>query len=240
MKSATVLRPPGPGPFPLSIQLHGCGGPRPFLKTYAEAAVAAGVAVIIIDSFTPRGFSRLDGSLLVCTGAALQGSLRAGDLYAVYDWAQRQPWVDNRRIVATGWSHGGWTIMDGLAAGDRAGRLTRLSDLPAHPLAGLAGAILIYPYAGFPAMTAGRGWGEAKPKVGALLCGRDQVVGVRFPERAIERLERDGVPVQRLMLNDATHAFDEDLPSDPRTKFRPDLRDQATAWYVEQLQRAIA
>ena len=75
-------------------------------------------------------------------------------------------------------------LLEALAAGDRASRMTRLTDLPAEPLKGLAGAVLIYPYAGFPSMTTARGWGGAKPKVGAILGGKDVVVGVSYPPRA--------------------------------------------------------
>lgn len=231
LRHATLMKPPGPGPYPFVMQFHGCGGLRPFQKIYAEAALKAGYAVLIVDSFAPRGMSRLDGSLVVCTGLALHGAERSADVYALYDWAQRQPFVDSRRIVAAGWSHGGWTIMDGLALRDRAPRFARLSDLPPDPLKGLAGAVLVYPYAAFPSMTHGRGWGECRPKVFALLCGKDQVVGTRFPQRTFERLDRDGHKVQRLEFPDATHAFDDAKASDPRSRYRPDLLAQAVDWY---------
>lgn len=238
LRHATLLKPPGLGPFPLVMQLHGCGGLRPFMKTYADAALSAGYAVLIVDSFKPRGMSRLDGSIMVCTGMALHGAERSADLYALYDWAQRQSWVDRRRIVAAGWSHGAWTIMDGLALRDRAPRFAKLADLPPDPLAGLAGTVLVYPYAGFPSMTYSRGWGGAKPKVHALLCGRDQVVGVQYPKRAIDRLERDGLLVDRLQFADGTHAFDDEKASDPRSRYRPDYLQQAADWYGRALRTA--
>lgn len=238
--SADILRPPGDGPFPLSIQLHGCGGMRPFLTPYAQAAVAAGIAVVNVDSFKPRNISRLQASALVCTGVLLRGHQRAADVFALYDWARRQPWVDPRRIAFSGWSHGAWTIMDALAMGEDAPRYTRLSDLPGRPLDGLAGAVLVYPYAGFPALTTARGWGHARPHTAALVCGKDQVVGSRLPFRALDRLERDGVSVARLVFDEATHAFDDDKPSDPRTRHRPDLFETARGWYVDQLKIAFA
>ena len=77
----TVSKPFGSGPFPVALQLHGCAGAQPFQKAYAAEAVKAGFAVVIVDSFGPRGMSRLDGSLLVCTGATLRGAQRAADLY---------------------------------------------------------------------------------------------------------------------------------------------------------------
>lgn len=235
LKSATIAKPAGEGPFPLTIQLHGCGGLRPFMDGYTQAALAEGVAVMTVDSFTPRGIGRLAASALVCTGLTLRGDKRSGDVFALYDWARRQPWVDQDRIAFSGWSHGAWTIMDALALGPDAAAASGLSDLPEDPLQGLAGAILVYTYAGYPSLTTKRGWHATRPPVSALICGRDQVVGNRLPHRAFDRLVADGVNVDRLVLDDATHAFDDTAPSDPRTKHRPDLFDQAKAWYAQRL-----
>jgi dienelactone hydrolase len=210
------------------------------MTRYADVALAQGVAVVTIDSLTLRGLAGWRSNALVCTGAVLRGAERAADLYAIYDWVRRQSWADPARIAAVGWSHGGWTIMDGLAAGENAGRYCRLTDLPAQPLEGLAAAIIIYPYAGFPALTTGRGWGVHQPKVFALLAGQDQVVGTRNPARAVDRLSRDGLTVERLLLAEATHAFDDDRPAHPQSKFRADLREQALVWYGKALKTALS
>jgi len=240
LEHADLRQPPGPGPHPLTIQLHGCGGLRPFMAGYTTAAIDAGIAVLTVDSFKPRGLSRLAATALVCTGLALRGDRRAADVYALYDWARRQEWVDPARIAFAGWSHGAWSIMDALALGADAGAVTGLSDLPGDPLDGLAAAFLVYTYAGYPALTTGRGWNGAKPQVSALICERDQVVGHRLLKRAFDRLEGDGVPVERLIFPDANHAFDDHQPSDPRSRYRPDLFEQAKAWYVERLKIAFA
>jgi dienelactone hydrolase len=184
--------------------------------------------------------SRIAASALVCTGLMLRGDQRAADVFALYDWARRQDWVDPNRIAFAGWSHGAWSIMDALALGPEAGTATGISDLPAEPLAGLAAAFLVYTYAGYPALTTGRGWNGARPQVSALICGNDKVVGHRLPRRAFDRLEKDGVPIERLIFDDASHAFDDHQPSDPRSRYRPDLFEEAKAWYVQRLQTAFA
>jgi len=220
--------------------LHGCAGSQPFQMSYAEAAVKAGAAVVIVDSFKPRGMSRLDGSLFVCTGTVLRGAQRAGDLYAMLHWLKSQPWADASRVVAAGWSHGGWTIMDAFAQGDGAARMTGLVDADHAALKAVKGVFLVYPYASFPSLTSARGWQGARPKVFAVLGGRDQVVGTSGPQRALGRLKADGLAVDVLAFPDATHAFDDDDANDPRTRYRPDLRATAEQYYVRALRAAFA
>ena len=237
-RGVRVIKPAGPGPFPVALQMHGCAGSQPFQNSYAEAAMKAGVAVVIVDSFKPRGMSRMDGSLLVCTGTVLRGPQRAGDLYAMLHWLKSQPWADANRVMAAGWSHGGWTIMDAFAQNDGAARMTGLVDANPGVLKGVRGVFLVYPYASFPSLTSARGW-SARPKVFAVLGGKDQVVGVSGPQRALDRLKRDGLAVDTLLFPDATHAFDDDDANDPRTRYRPDLRATAEGYYVKALRAAL-
>ena len=239
-RGVRVLKPAGPGPFPVALQLHGCAGSQPFQNSYAEAAVNAGAAVVIVDSFGPRGMSRLDGSLFVCTGTVLRGAQRAGDLYAMLHWLKSQPWADASRVMAAGWSHGGWTIMDGFAQGDGAARMTGLSDADPALLKTVKGAFLVYPYASFPSLTSARGWQGQRPKVFAVLGGKDQVVGTGGPMKALNRLKADGLQVDVLTFPDATHAFDDDDANDPRTRYRPDLRTTAEDYYVRALRSAFS
>ncbi len=239
-RDVRVVKPAGKGPFPVSIQFHGCGGLMPMMDHYAEAATKAGVAAVIVDSFNPRGMSRLDGHLLVCTGAVLRGGQRAADVHAMLAWLETQGWADRKRIAAAGWSHGGWTLMDAFAQGSSAARLTGLSDADVKTLRRLRGLFLVYPYASFPSLTSARGWNGAKPKVHAILGGRDMVVGVRGPQKALARLQADGVPVETILMPDATHSFDDTMAVDPRTRYRPDLAAKAREHYVAALKAAFS
>ncbi|MEO6339687.1 MAG: dienelactone hydrolase family protein, partial [Caulobacteraceae bacterium] len=96
-------------------------------------------------------------------------------------------------------------------------------------------AVLIDPYAGPPSRTASAGWGENRPKVRALLGGRDAVVGAVLPKRALKRLTADGLDVTTVLIPDATHCFDDENASDPRTHYREDLSAEAQAFYAAAL-----
>ena len=222
----TLVKPDGPGPFPVVVQLHGCGGIQPMQLRYAEAAREAGFAAVVLDSLAPRGIGRREAQLTVCTGARLRGDERAVDLLAILAWLSDQPWADADRVIAAGWSHGGWTVMDALAGASR-------DRAPAHLLDAVKAVVVIYPYAGALSRSRRLGWGERRPKVSALLGGRDAVVGWRAPQRAFDRLEADGLDVRVLTLLEATHCFDDENASDPRTHYRPDLEEQARVFYVD-------
>ena len=234
--ASQVFKPEGVGPFPVALILHGCGGKTPFLEAYAQTAVDAGYAAIVVDSLKPRGLSTLDAKLTVCTGVRLHGLKRAADLFAVLAWLEDQPWADASCVFLAGWSHGGWTIMDGYAIGENAARATGLVDAdPARLRAQVKGALLVYPFAGYPALTTRQGWGGASPRVWSVLAGRDQVVGWKAPSRALERLKRDGIAVDSVFHADATHAFDDDRANDPRSRYRPDLFGQTRDYFTRAL-----
>jgi dienelactone hydrolase len=205
-----VIAPEGPGPFPVVLMMHGCGGPRPFLRDMALAATRGGAAAVLVDSFAPRLITRNAAYATVCTGARLRGRERAGDLFAAAAWAREQKWADANRIIAAGWSHGAWTIMDALSlrTGEEMRRATGLRDLKDEPLEGLSGAFLAYPYAG-PTSFAGRRPWRIAPRTVAITAGRDAVVGYTRPRAALTRLRDRGAPIQIVHFENATHAFED-------------------------------
>ncbi|CAN5366674.1 dienelactone hydrolase family protein [soil metagenome] len=234
--ASKVFKPSGNGPFPVALILHGCGGKTPFLEAYARVAVEAGYAAVVVDSFKPRGMSTLDAKLFVCTGATLQGLKRSGDIFAMLTWLEGQSWADHTHVFLAGWSHGGWSIMDGYAIGANAARATGVVD--ADPLklrSRVKGALLVYPYAAYPSLTSSRGWGVQGPKVFSVIGGKDQVVGSKSPQKALDRLKRDGLAVDTLVYADATHAFDDDRANDPRARYRPDLFAQTRDYFGQAL-----
>ncbi len=242
--ASKVFKPSGPGPFPVALILHGCGGKTPFLETYAQVAVEAGWAAVVVDSFAPRGISPLRAKLTVCTGAALHGLKRSGDIFAMLAWLEGQDWADAQRVFLAGWSHGGWSIMDGYAIGANAARATGIADADPSKLRDrVRGVLVVYPYAAYPSLTSRRGWGlepGSGPPVFSVLGGKDQVVGWKHPRGALDRLARDGLAVDTVFHADATHAFDDDRANDPRARYRPDLLAQTQAYFARALEAARA
>ncbi len=231
-KHSRVFKPAGLGPFPVALIFHGCGGKTPFLEDYARTAVAAGWAAVVVDSLKPRGMSSLDAKLFVCTGVALHGLKRSADIFAMLAWLESQGWADASRVFLAGWSHGGWTIMDGYAVGANAARATGVADAdPGKLRARVKGALLVYPYAGSPSLTSARGWGGGPP-IWSVLAGKDQVVGHKLPAKALDRLDRDGLKVDRVFYADATHAFDDNKANDPRARYRPDLLSAVQTYFA--------
>ncbi len=236
MPHADIVKPEGPGPFPVVVQMHGCGGKKPFQATWAEQARAAGWAAIVLDSYGHRGISRLGAYATVCTGTRLWGRERAGDLYAALEWARRQPWADGRRMVAAGWSHGGWAVLDALALkpGAEMADATKLEGLPDEPLAGVTGAFLVYPYCGYGCIARRRGLRfDAQPL--ALLGSKDLIVGTDGLRATLTALPAP-TPLRIEWLDGATHAFDEPEARDIRVRHDPVITARAHASYRGYLQ----
>lgn len=233
--TATVLRPSGPGPFPVVVQLHGCGGRGENQQRWAELACAHGYAACILDSYAFRGIRRPEAIATICTGLRFWGRERAGDLFAGLAWLRRQPWVDGR-FLAAGWSHGGWTVAEAMAMSPaQQHRCTKLEGLPAQPLAGLLGAFLMYPYLGVAALATRQGLSHSAPML-AIVGGRDRTVGTAAPLAALQRLRQRGAPVEAHLLPTATHDFDEACVEGglraPWSRYDPALTEQAQALFL--------
>lgn len=213
-----VARPETASRAPVVLMLHGCGGMRPFQNDIAEAAVRAGAAAVQIDSYAPRRIGRAAAIATVCTGMRLHGRERAGDLYAALTWARRQAWADPERIAVIGWSHGGWTIMDALTlrSGEEMRRATGLDGLSDEPLLGLAGAMIVYPYAGVGTSVGQRDWRMA-PRSVAIIAERDYIVG--STRAALERQRARGAPLDIHVFENTTHAFEDEFAEDPRVRY---------------------
>lgn len=119
-----LAKPAGAGPFPVVVAMHGCGGlytakgpMQSRERDWAQRLVAQGYAVLLTDSFNPRGFRQ------ICTvrERAIQPKDRAEDAAAAARWLATQPWADANRLALMGWSHGAmsvlWTVRPGFMTG---------------------------------------------------------------------------------------------------------------------------
>lgn len=113
-----LLRPPGDGPFPAVVALHGCGGifggKGKMTSRHADWAVRlrdAGYVVLFPDSFGSRGHK----SLCKVKPRPVKHTQRVGDARAAADWLAAQPFVQRSRIALLGWSNGGTTLLRALA-----------------------------------------------------------------------------------------------------------------------------
>lgn len=200
--------PGGEGPFPVVILLHGCGGVRPNMATFAKLATELGVMVIVPDSNSFHGIGYEEALETVCTGAKLRASERAGDLHAVLDIVRQHPQADASQIVIAGWSHGGWTALEALAL-DQAGKPpASLDHLPANGLEGVKAIFALYPYSGFPARSRRLPWRPDIPVEGLLVRG-DTICNDEDSVEVFNRQIKWGADVKWRYVEHATHAFDE-------------------------------
>jgi len=231
-----VYKPEGPGPFPVVLQLHGCGGAKRIQDEYAEAARDAGVLAIVLDSLTPRGIDFDNALRRICSGRELRGLERAGDLIAGLEIVRRRDDVDTSRIAVAGWSHGAWTIMDLLALDTPRETPPNLKAAPDNPWAGVVGVELIYPYCGFPALTRSRGWATTDIPADVLLLENDQVANEKTARTALERARQNGAAITVETWTGVTHAFEEDMhPKGSRCRYDPERATQAHQRYVRWL-----
>jgi dienelactone hydrolase len=119
--TADLALPAGAGPHPVVIALHGCNGMRARdgqglnarHRGWTERLLAAGFAVLTLDSFSARGLSE------VCTKKenATTPQVRADDVRAALGWLTSRAEIDAKRIVLLGWSHGAMTVLWSLRPG---------------------------------------------------------------------------------------------------------------------------
>jgi dienelactone hydrolase len=240
LPGSELYLPEGEGPFPVAIQMHGCGGKKNLQERWANVARAAGWAVVVVDSYGHRRINRFEAYATVCTGLQLWGRERAGDLYAMLEWVRQQPWADPSRIVTAGWSHGAWTVLDAMALqpGRDCIRETRLAELPDEPMAGVVGAFILYPWQGWGALAPHRGLRLDVP-VQAIVGSKDTVVGGKGVARTLTGMKTPTHPISVEVFEGATHAFDEIEAEDWRVKYSPELTARAHGMYTDFLKARL-
>lgn len=93
-----VFAPAGDGPFP-AVVISGTKGLSEHLRVHARSLLDAGFAVLVVDTFGPRGYR-----------AGVREPLpseSAKDAYDALAHLQSLPFIDKERIFQTGYSYGG-------------------------------------------------------------------------------------------------------------------------------------
>lgn len=132
---------PTSGPRPGVVMLHGCSGMRTTSgklkrrpRFWAEWLVSQGYAVLVADSFTPRGLSSI---CEIKDRPLTPDTERPFDAYGALKFLQAQPEVQADRIALMGWSNGAMTLLWTIRTGAR--------QRPAGLAHGFRAAVAFYP-----------------------------------------------------------------------------------------------
>lgn len=115
-----LFKPAGTGLFPAVVIMHGCNGldwklrGQPgwaLLKHYAERYAERGYVALVLDSFEARGLDEICGR-----GETVNATRRAWDAFSAAHYLTGFDFVDGRKLVLQGDSHGGWTVLTALQA----------------------------------------------------------------------------------------------------------------------------
>ena len=107
---AWVYKPPGKGPFPVVVSIHGGpeGQARPFFSsTYQMWLKTLGVAIVVPNVRGSAGYGK--SYLALDNGFKREDSVK--DIGALLDWIATQPDLDASRVAVFGGSYGGYMVL---------------------------------------------------------------------------------------------------------------------------------
>jgi len=211
MLNGYLWRGAGEGQHPAVIFLHGCGGLflgssgaiEPGESDWARELTRRGYAVLMVDSFAPRGRGAM------CSPQAfdieLYRSKRPRDAYGALLFLQAQPFVRPDRIAVMGWSQGGGDLLFAIG--------TQSVSRPAQLARGdFRAAVAFYPTS-CDARQQSAGWTTEVPLL--VLVGAEDVGIPAVPCKALlDDAAGRGAKVEMQIYPDAYHHFD--WPNLPR------------------------
>ncbi|WP_263078223.1 dienelactone hydrolase family protein [Endozoicomonas sp. Mp262] len=196
-----IKTPEGTGPFPVVLVFPGCEGVKPErAKPRMDWLVNAGYMAVMVDSHSGRGLNE-DA---VCSGYALWGSERAGDLYIALNFIKHHPLANTNKVAILGYSHGGWTILDALSYN---GKLPRgLDSAPEDLFSMIKAAVVYYPYCGYPSR-ARYSFSSPIPLL-AIHAGQDSTVDPEACTHLMTSWQNQGLPITSITYPNIKHCFD--------------------------------
>jgi dienelactone hydrolase len=210
--------PQGPGPFNTVMLVPGCDGLErngwAQMQTWARWLMQLHYAVMMIDSFTPRGVSN------ACrNGAVVPGQLHAADMYTAAAYISHMPRLQGGKIGGIGFSHGGWGVLE--TASNRMPGIVALRSQLAAKHVSIAALVAVYP-ACFRHIRA-----SFQVPLLILIGAKDDWTYARTCERLAAYPRHDGAHVRLKVYPNAYHVFDIDKP--PRRYLGHELEYDATA-----------
>jgi dienelactone hydrolase len=193
-----ISKPPGDGPFPAVIRFPGGSGSA-FLPNgdicladvnWADYFVSLGYACILVDSYTGRNFMVRE---------------RSGDVLTAIVEVRKLPFVNPNQLAIMGHSLGGEAIMTLLATDLNKKLPSNLSTSSVQAMAGVKGAILLYPVCSF-LDSGGNNWNNSI-KTLVLMGGKDRLTKACL--RTLSILKEKNKPVTFHVYPSAYHSYDE-------------------------------
>jgi dienelactone hydrolase len=197
-----LYRPPGDGPFPAVVGMHGCSGrdqknrdaPLAYIAGWAEHLMALGYVVLLPESFRSRGVAE------ICTESSKSVSPlnhRPRDALGALAWLRAQKFVRGNAVFLMGWSNGGMTTLAAL-------RADNFQDLRRRAGGDFNAAASLYPSCTAQVKSK---WTTRTPLL--VLTGAEDDWTPAEPCREMaERSRANGEPVEYLAYPGAYHGFD--------------------------------
>ena len=195
---AELYKPEGPGPFPVVIALHGCGGlagrsepVQPRYRDWAEQLIRDGHAVLLPDSYGSR---ELGPQCRANEHKIHARRERVEDIMASRQWLVEQPWAAHDRISLLGWANGASALLWAVRP--------QLSSRGVEP--DFRSAVAFYPDC---RISAGLGWSARVPTL-LLIGAKDDVSSPPACRQMIDGAHGRSALARIVVYPGAYHDFD--------------------------------
>jgi dienelactone hydrolase len=193
-----LSKPPGDGPFPAIVHLHGCGGLTAERRARdAEQFTSWDYVILEVDSFATRGIKD------ACAGQQIPA--RQADAMGALIYLSKVPFVDPSRIAVVGYSQGGGAVLNVASV-----QAAPLFEMP--PNVKYKAAIAYYPICGAAA-------DELTIPTLILVGELDDWTLAADCRRLMQRWTGKGAPLKLVIFPEAYHSFDNPTVSPYGTRF---------------------